>query len=336
MARLFKAMPELVILLKGIGVAARSVSVFFVLWVIIIYVFAILFRQLTEGDAIGDEYFRTVPDAMNTLLLDGILPETSDLVNELAHAKPFLWPIILFFVLFASVTLMYMLMGVLVDVVSAIACTEKEGMTVMLLASSLRAALEDMGRDTEASISKIEFQELMVDKEIARICQSVDVDVVMCVDMVDVIFEAFDKEGKDMKFAEFIDTLLKMRGHNTATVKDIKAQLKVIKQLVADNMNTLLKQIAGEFTQLRTELKEQAEMQHSLHVRMRSDLSLPTDSSEDEGSVDEDEISGGLSGLLQIPSSLSDSDAEERKGKKLGRGKSYSMGEFVTVSDSRQ
>jgi len=41
LARLMRAIPELVILLKGIGAASRSVFVFFLLWVIIIYVFAV-------------------------------------------------------------------------------------------------------------------------------------------------------------------------------------------------------------------------------------------------------------------------------------------------------
>jgi hypothetical protein len=283
MAKLFKAIPELVILLKGIGVAARSVSVFFVLWVIVIYVFAIVFRQLTEGEAIGDQYFRTIPDAMNTLLLDGILPETSELVHELADAKPYLFPLILLFILFASVTLMYMLLGVLVDVVSAIATTEKEGMTVIMLASSLRAAMEDLGRDPEHAISKREFQDLMVNQDIARICQNVDVDVVMMVDMVDVIFEAFEKEEKDMKFADLVDTLLKMRGHNQATVKDVKAGQKFIKNLVTESYASMLEHVAKEFSQLRAELHQQAELQEELHARMRSDLHLKPDSdSEDE------------------------------------------------------
>merc|ERR1712232_1179668 len=113
MVRLFRAVPELVVLMKGILVASRSVLVFFLLWIIIIYVFAVIFRQITDGDAIGDQYFETVPDAMNTLLLDGILPDTSQLVNDMAGANPILWPIVMFFILLSCVTIMYMLVGVL-------------------------------------------------------------------------------------------------------------------------------------------------------------------------------------------------------------------------------
>merc|ERR1712190_672808 len=109
-----RAIPELIVLLKGIGVAARSVSAVFMLWLIIIYIFAVIFVQIAEGDMkTGD--FENVPTAMNTLLLDGILPDTSDIVNSGAQENPVFWPLIMSFVLLASLTLSYMLIGVLVQ-----------------------------------------------------------------------------------------------------------------------------------------------------------------------------------------------------------------------------
>merc|ERR1719359_2750168 len=65
MARLLRSIPELVVLIKGIKAVSRSVLVFFLLWFIIIYVFAVLFKQLTYDEDIGDRYFETVPHAMN-------------------------------------------------------------------------------------------------------------------------------------------------------------------------------------------------------------------------------------------------------------------------------
>merc|ERR1719408_40524 len=69
MARILRMVPELVVLIKTIGVASRSVFFFFIFWLIIIYVFSVLFRQVTKGTDVGDLYFSTVPNAMNTLLL---------------------------------------------------------------------------------------------------------------------------------------------------------------------------------------------------------------------------------------------------------------------------
>merc|ERR1719277_1245986 len=59
LARLLRAIPELVILMKGIGAASRSVFVFLMLWLIIIYIFAVFCRHLTDGQDI--EQFNSVP-----------------------------------------------------------------------------------------------------------------------------------------------------------------------------------------------------------------------------------------------------------------------------------
>ncbi|CAJ1439972.1 unnamed protein product, partial [Effrenium voratum] len=48
LAKLLRAVPELVIIMKGIGFAARSVAVFFIFWTLITYAFSIAIRQLTD------------------------------------------------------------------------------------------------------------------------------------------------------------------------------------------------------------------------------------------------------------------------------------------------
>merc|ERR1719478_1636219 len=75
MARLLRAMPELMILIKGMVVAMRSVFFTLCLLCVIIYLFSIAFRQLTDGLPIGTMYFRSVPDSMASLLLRGTLPD---------------------------------------------------------------------------------------------------------------------------------------------------------------------------------------------------------------------------------------------------------------------
>merc|ERR1719183_2324862 len=67
LARLMRAVPEIIILLKGIGAAARSVMSLFASWLIIIYVFAVFFVQTTPHSM---EKFDSVPRGMNTLLLE--------------------------------------------------------------------------------------------------------------------------------------------------------------------------------------------------------------------------------------------------------------------------
>merc|ERR1719424_2053468 len=88
MAKLLRAIPELIILIKGIVVASRSVVFTLMLLMIIIYFFAIVFRQLAADTDVGVEYFNPVPEAMFSLLLDGVLPDQGAIVRACADGSP--------------------------------------------------------------------------------------------------------------------------------------------------------------------------------------------------------------------------------------------------------
>merc|ERR550532_2916939 len=73
MAKLLRSMPELLILIKGMVSAMRSVFFTLLLLGILIYVFAIAFRQLTADTDAGKIYFYNIPKSMHTLLIDGTI-----------------------------------------------------------------------------------------------------------------------------------------------------------------------------------------------------------------------------------------------------------------------
>merc|ERR1740123_1249566 len=131
MARLLRAMPELMILIKGMVAAMRSVFFTLFLLVIIMYVFAIAFTQVCDETDIGQDKFKTVPQSMYTLLLYGtLLDDVGYLSNKLGKESFILTTMFFFFVLLAALTVMNMLIGVLCEVVSAVAATEREEMLV--------------------------------------------------------------------------------------------------------------------------------------------------------------------------------------------------------------
>lgn len=251
MARLLRAMPELVILLKGIGAASRSVCIFFLLWFIIIYVFAVLFRQIAPGNPAAESYFDSVPQAMNTLLLQGILPDNSLIVHRLGGESPAFWIFIVLFLMLAGVTVLYMLVGVLVDVVRVVAITEKEAMIVQMVASQLRHRLQAMGRDPELPITKFEFTTLVTMPEIALIMQNVGVDVAVLLDMVDVVFDESHCETSGLDFQHFVEVILNMRGSNPATVRDVKQCVRVLKTVVHSTMDDAMKGLKVDFQAIR-------------------------------------------------------------------------------------
>merc|ERR1719271_1998482 len=80
MAKLLRAVPELIILIKGIVVASRSVCFTLTLLVLLVYFFAIIFKTMADDTTVGDEYFSSVSQGMMTLVLDGVLPDQSPIV----------------------------------------------------------------------------------------------------------------------------------------------------------------------------------------------------------------------------------------------------------------
>jgi hypothetical protein len=251
MARLLRSIPELVVLIKGIKAASRSVVIFFLLWFIIIYVFAVMFKQLTYDHEIGKQYFDSVPAAMNTLLLYGILPNHTQLVNDLTGANPWLFPVIMFFIGLAAITVMYMLVGVLVDVITVIANAEKEGMTVSSLAGELRHLFHVMGRSMSEPITQFELRSMLQDGMFCQILHSVQVDVIMLFEMLDIVYEDEETKAVGLPFEKFIDLILGMRGSNAATVKDVKELLKVTKKMLNTTMEEFFRKIQDELCVLQ-------------------------------------------------------------------------------------
>lgn len=256
MARLLRAIPELLVLLKAVGAAVRSMMVFFLMWLVVIYVFAVVFRQLTEGQDVGKMYFDGVPAAMNTLVIEGILPENTKIMTSLTEESVAYWPLMVSFILLTSITLMYMLIGVLTEVIHFVARNEKEGMVVTAVASRMRQAMRNLGRHEDVPLSKMEFQELLVHPEVVQLCADVGVNVIVLVDMSDVIFESCDKEGEGINFEALVEVVLNMRGTNPATVKDVKEQLRVIKGLVNESSAGMLQKFSREFRDINQQLTD--------------------------------------------------------------------------------
>jgi hypothetical protein len=140
MARLFRAMPELMILIRGIMIAGRSVGLTLVLLLMIIYLFAIAFKQLTHGSEVGRTYFPNVPKAMQTLLLKGTLPDQGPWVDAIEQDSLFFGLCALAYVILTCILLMNMLLGILVEVVKCVSVVEKE----TLLINHVRDRLESV------------------------------------------------------------------------------------------------------------------------------------------------------------------------------------------------
>lgn len=235
LVRLLRALPELMILIKGMFMAARSVLLTMFLLLVIIYVFAIAFTQLSSGSL---EFFETVPRSMETLLLHGCFGEDlPDIVYASNDEHPALGALLIAFVLLASLTVMNMLIGVLVEVVSVVASVEKETLQVNFVMSKLAKFLKLEG----GLITRRCFTDLICEPEAAKALREVGVDVVGLIDFADFIFDGSDS----VPYRLFMDTVLQLRGSNTATVKDIVDLRKIVLTEVMRVETTLMRRLRG-------------------------------------------------------------------------------------------
>jgi len=254
MARLLRAFPELMILVKGISVATRSVFFTLCLLAIIIYVFGVAFAQLSEDTPLESLYFASVPSAMSSLLLHGVLPDLHEFVNKVGDEHLAFSVLLLFFILLSSLTVMNMLVGVLVEVVSVVSSVEKEQMTVQFVKTMILSMLQNSGLDADNNchISRQEFESLLLKPEAARIIQEVGVDVVGLVDFADFIF----KDDVELSFPELMEIVLQLRGCNTATVRDIvdlrKFVLTEIHSAIADISCTVAEKVEESISALQS------------------------------------------------------------------------------------
>eukprot|EP00927_Polykrikos_kofoidii_P055337 TRINITY_DN49605_c0_g1_i1.p1 TRINITY_DN49605_c0_g1~~TRINITY_DN49605_c0_g1_i1.p1 ORF type:complete len:743 (-),score=132.56 TRINITY_DN49605_c0_g1_i1:92-2320(-) len=224
MARLLRAVPELLIIAKSVVAATRSVFFTLCFLVIICYVHAIAFTQMLseEADKPSFEHFPNVPESMfNLISLSIVLDDFKMIVVQLMVDR--LWgcaALFGVFILLAGITVMNMLVGVLVEVVSVLAATEKEALVIRFVKAKLQHIMQESGfhTDDDRGISKHEFAKILDDREATKALQDVGVDVVGLVDFTDFIFNTEDEE---LNFSDFMELVLQLRGSNNATVKDV-------------------------------------------------------------------------------------------------------------------
>ncbi|CAE7169566.1 Cacna1h, partial [Symbiodinium necroappetens] len=227
MARLLRYMPELFILVKAIVAAMRSVVFTLALLMLLLYAFSIAFTQSLKGTECGRIYFNNVLLSMQSFFIFGtLLDEVWDLVSAMVAEK--LWLALAglyFFIIFSSITIMNMLIGVMCEVITAVAAAEKESLQVSWVKDTLRRVMGG----SDVFVDQEEFYQILRDQEVAVALNEIGVDIVSLIDFADLIFEergiakTTDAEGQahQISFADFVEPVLQLQKSNTATVKDM-------------------------------------------------------------------------------------------------------------------
>lgn len=227
--RLIRYVPEVMFLAKGLAAAIRSVLAVLGLLFVVIYVFAILFVQMLGPPAGEKDFMDTFPNvlhSMNFLFTQVLCGFDADFhVRVLAKGLIFY----LFFVIFqmlASLTIMNMLIGVLCDVVSTVAETEKEQSFIQDVEQHLQLIQTRLDSDGNGFIEEKEFQGILEDKLMTKELDELGVDVVSLADFAKFLF----RQTEEITHAEFRHMVLQFRGNKNVTVKDLVDMRRFVSQ----------------------------------------------------------------------------------------------------------
>lgn len=225
-ARVSNIFPELMILLKGMVAAMRSVAAILCLLGLFIFIFAIVLRQLL-ADIEADwksEQFGSVPKSMNTLLIQVIAGVDTDLIHDLKHASVFYYIVFLVFIFLGTLTLMNMLIGVLCEVVSRVSTEEADLKRFKELEHEIGNIVEALDEDESGTITKDEFEDLVHSEAGLMSLDRLGVDIPAFSEFCSLFFQ----KGSHIALGDFCNLVVQFQGSKAATVKDVVDMRKFI------------------------------------------------------------------------------------------------------------
>jgi len=216
--RLLRQFPELLVLIRGIGIALRSVFFTFVLLIVLTYVFSIGLKILTEGDPdVNDDFFPTVWIGVKNMLLWAIVPDLEDKFETIKESGFLATVAFTIFIFLVSLTMLNMLVGVLVEVIGIVSSVEREQLEINHMKEGLSQLLLQADMDCSGHVTIKEFIKLLENRSAVQFLNSVGIDAVALVDISEYLF----KGREEYEYTEMVHALLELRGSNTCTVKDV-------------------------------------------------------------------------------------------------------------------
>jgi uncharacterized membrane protein (GlpM family) len=275
---MLRSLPELMILIKGMVTAMKSVSYVMALLVLITYVFAIAFTQLAVGtETIGDDFFANISLSMYSLVIYATLLD--DLAYFTDSLRFEMWPLLVLsfvYIILAAWTVMNMLIGVLCEVVSAVADSERESIRTETLCDQMRAVINSLDADNNQLLSYKEFTEIMEKPEALQALEAVGVSPVGIIDFAEMFF--FEEgEPVELTFEAFMEVILDLRETNNATVKDMLTVWMKIKKTTskeAKETKTLVKSFSQSFDENTTKVCDRIDNLQGMLATGMSDMQM--------------------------------------------------------------
>lgn len=220
--RMLRSISQLMVLIKAMAIAIKSVLYVMGLLVLVTYVAGIACTQLSLETVDARElYFLNVPHSMYSLIIYAtFLDNLADFCNAVrAESIPVLI-VVFVFMLAACLTLMNMLLGVLCEVISEVAGNEREALKYSNVSETLASIASSL--ELPNKVTPVEFRAIIHSKPALLAFRDVGVDIASVVDLAEFMFIRDDGTYTDLTWESFLDKVLELRYENQATLRDVK------------------------------------------------------------------------------------------------------------------
>eukprot|EP00929_Paragymnodinium_shiwhaense_P094123 TRINITY_DN5456_c0_g3_i1.p1 TRINITY_DN5456_c0_g3~~TRINITY_DN5456_c0_g3_i1.p1 ORF type:complete len:631 (-),score=88.80 TRINITY_DN5456_c0_g3_i1:181-2073(-) len=268
--RLVRIFPELLPLIKGISIAFRSVFFTLALLMGVVYVFSIGFTQLAGFTEKTRMQFPSVTQSMLCLFLRGAFPDVAEMVEGIADESLLLAGLMVLYLLIGAVTIMNMLVGILVEVVSVVSHVEKEQLSVYFVRQQLTELCVEHGINTDPEqppgITKAQFLQLIEDPQTASIIDDTGADPVNVIDFITFLY----KTRKELSFGNVVEVILNLRPTNASTVKDVADVRKLVVSELVSHLGDMENRIILNMQEMQHDAKTQCSFLSGASLRKRS------------------------------------------------------------------
>jgi hypothetical protein len=260
LVKLIRQVPELLILIKGMAEATRSVSVTIFLLLIECYLFGIIFTMGLRWEPGYEGMFDTVFSSMYVLSLAGTMCDgiTDVTIIFIEKEHYLMFTAFLTFVVLSSFTALNMLLGIVCEVIVEVKEQEEEKKLLDDVREKILDTFEALDVDGSGMISKAEFAKLTENEDVMEALALMEINSGHLLSLQDSLFEKDTEDGEEVElaFADFLRVLVHFRPGTDASVMDVaetrKTMRRIIKKTEAkiDEVNQTIDKMKGPSDQL--------------------------------------------------------------------------------------
>lgn len=215
-AKMWFAMPEILTFVEGMLKGMRVVAKTLILLAGTIYMFAIVFTQLLGDMEEGKDCFETVLMSMHFLFVTALCSIDKNFIFKMLNAGWIYWILWMAFLLTANLTIMRMVTGMILNVVTTVNNKYKDYAQKCSLEHEISKLIAALDHNETGSISKDEFETLVHNEHIMEDLVELGVDLSF---FVENMLSEWPSDAK-VPISSIVARTFHLRGSNAVTLAD--------------------------------------------------------------------------------------------------------------------